>query len=311
MRAVARHPAEHDSAVAELRGATKRFGGVTALDRVDLALGAGQVTALLGPNGAGKTTAVRLLLGLLRPTSGTALLYGQPPHELAVRRRVGVMLQVAKVPETLTVREHLHLFSSYYSRPLAIDEALALAGLTRLADRRFGELSGGEQRRALFALAIAGNPDTLFLDEPTVGLDVESRRIFWAQIRRLVDEGRSILLTTHYLEEADALADRIVVLNRGGIIADGTPAEIKQRAAGRRIRCVTALDAERIARIPGVQSVRRERDAVTIATSDADAVARVLMIEDPSLRDLEISGVALEEAFLALTAEPAPKGDLR
>jgi ABC-2 type transport system ATP-binding protein len=311
MRAVARHPAEQNPAVAELRAATKRFGGVTALDSVDLALGAGQVTALLGPNGAGKTTAVRLLLGLLRPTSGTALLYGQLPHELAVRRRVGVMLQVAKVPETLTVREHLHLFSSYYSRPLAIDDAVALAGLTRLSDRRFGELSGGEQRRALFALAMVGNPDTLFLDEPTVGLDVESRRIFWAQIRRLVDEGRSILLTTHYLEEADALADRIVVLNRGGIIADGTPAEIKQRAAGRRIRCVTALDVERIARLPGVQSVRRERDAVAIATSDADAVARVLMIEDPSLRDLEISGVALEEAFLALTAGPAPKGDLR
>src|SRR5262245_11498626 len=287
--------------VAELRGVTKMFGKVKALDGVDLALAPGQVTSLLGPNGAGKTTAVRLMLGLLRPNAGVARLFGGAPGAAAGRRRTGVMLQVSKVPETLRVREHIHLFSSYYPHPLPIEEVLALAGLQGLERRKYGELSGGQKQRVLFALALCGNPNLLFLDEPTVGLDVESRRAFWSQIRDLAARGRSILLTTHYLEEADALADRVIVLQGGRIVADGTPASIKQRATGRRIRCVTRLSREAIGRIPGVGSIKNDRDAVIIVASEAERVTRELLSLDPGLRDLTVSQAGLDEAFLALT----------
>ena len=243
--------------VAILEGVTHRFGAVEALANVSLPLWAGEVTALLGPNGAGKTTVVRLLAGLARPTTGHARLFGGDPQSVAGRRQLGVMLQVARVPETLTVREHIHLFSSYYPAPLDIEHVLALAGLEALARRRYGQLSGGEKQRVLFALAICGNPSLLFLDEPTVGMDVESRRRFWSGIRALVAAGRSILLTTHYLEEADALASRIVVLNRGRIIADGTPSSIKQQAAGRQVRCQTRLSHAALTALPGVQRAAR------------------------------------------------------
>ena len=215
---------------AELRQVTKRYGTITALDNVTLAIEPGKVTAVLGPNGAGKTTAVRLMLGLTRPTTGSARLFGTDPQDAEARRRTGVMLQVAKVPETLRVCEHLELFRSYYRRPMALDEALEAAGLAKLADRKYGELSGGQQQRVQFALAICGNPELLFLDEPTVGLDVIARRAFWQEVRRLSESGRGILLTTHYLEEADALADRVVVLHEGRILADGTPNTLKSLA---------------------------------------------------------------------------------
>jgi ABC-2 type transport system ATP-binding protein len=217
--------------VAELRSVTKRYGPVEALRGIDLTIEPGELVALLGPNGAGKTTAVRILLGLAQPTSGQASVFGQPPasHEAKLRR--GALLQVAKVPETLRVREHIELFSSYYQKPLPIQETLAAAGLKGIENKLFGDLSGGQKQRALFALAICGNPDLLFLDEPTVGLDVEARRALWARIRGFVDRGGSVLLTTHYLDEADALAHRIVVINQGRIVAEGTPAEIKTRGA--------------------------------------------------------------------------------
>ena len=221
--------------VAELHDVVKKYGDVTALDGVSLSLTAGRVTALLGPNGAGKTTAVKVLLGLTRPTRGSARLFGFDPRDTVARRRLGVMLQIAKVPDTLKVREHLHLFSSYYPSPMTVSEALAAAGLSAVADRKYGDLSGGQRQRLQFALAICGNPDMLVLDEPTVGLDVESRRAFWQEIRRLTSRGRTILLTTHYLDEADALADRIVVLSSGRIVADGPPHAIK--AQGRRSAC--------------------------------------------------------------------------
>jgi ABC-2 type transport system ATP-binding protein len=289
--------------VAELQAVTKKYGSVTALDGVTLALQPHRVTALLGPNGAGKTTAVKLLLGLTRPTSGRAALFGMDPRARAARRRTGVMLQIAKVPETLKVREHLHLFCSYYgSQAMRGDEALAIAGLTAVADRKYGELSGGQRQRVLFALAICGNPDLLFLDEPTVGLDVEARRLFWQEVRRLAQRGCSILLTTHYLEEADALADRIVVVTRGVIVADGAPHEVKAMAASRKVRCVTSLSADRVRTLDGVRSVRHDGAALEILTSDAEALARALMSADPGLAGLEITGAGLEEAFLALTA---------
>jgi ABC-2 type transport system ATP-binding protein len=213
------------------------------------------------------------------------------------------MLQVAKVPETLRVREHIDLFSSYYPNPLPLAETLALAGLQEIRNREFGELSGGQRQRVLFALALCGNPDIFFLDEPTVGLDVESRRGLWEQIRKLIARGKTVLLTTHYLEEADALADRVVVINRGEIIAEGTPAEIKASTAGRRIRCVSSVALETVRALPGVIEVRGDRDAIEIRAAEAEPILRELLRRDPRLSGLDVSSAGLEEAFLALTQD--------
>jgi ABC-2 type transport system ATP-binding protein len=248
------------------------------------------------------------MLGLIKPSAGTALLFGGDPLAARNRRRTGVMLQASKVPETLKVVEHIHLFSSYYPNPMAMDEVVELAGLTGIENRKFGELSGGQRQRVLFALAICGNPSLLFLDEPTVGLDVESRRSFWAQIRNLAARGCSILLTTHYLEEADALADRVVVVNRGAIIADGTSAEIKARAAGKQVRCRTRLSHDDLVALPGVKSVRRDGDVTFLLTGEPESAVRELLNRDGSLSDLEITGAKLEEAFLALTSNEVHAG---
>ena len=217
---------------AELQAVTKRYrNGVTALNNLSLTLYPGEIVALLGPNGAGKSTAVKLLLGLCAPTSGHAHIFGQDPRFSTNRLRTGVMLQVGKAPETLRVREHIDLFRGYYPSPLSALELIRSAGLEGLENRLFGELSGGQKQRVLFALALAGNPDLVFLDEPTVGLDIESRRSLWAQIRALAANGKTVLLTTHYLEEADALASRIIVINKGELICQGTPAQIKAHAS--------------------------------------------------------------------------------
>jgi ABC-2 type transport system ATP-binding protein len=290
--------------IAQLQGASKSFGEVRALRQVNFAVRAGELVALLGPNGAGKTTAVKLFLGLAKPTAGTVSVFGGNPIHAEVRTRIGAMLQVAKVPETLRVREHIDLFSSYYPKPLPLAETLALAGLEEIKDREFGELSGGQRQRVLFALALCGDPDILFLDEPTVGLDVESRRILWEEIRKLIFRGKGVLLTTHYLEEADALADRVVVINRGEIIAEGTPNEIKASTAG-RIRCVSSLDIETVRAIPGVLDVRRDRDAMEIRAASAEPILRELLMRDPRLSGVEVTSAGLEEAFLALTQESA------
>jgi ABC-2 type transport system ATP-binding protein len=291
--------------VAELRGVTKAFGAVTALRDISLELRSGALTALLGPNGAGKTTAVKLLLGLTRPTRGTARVFGNDPVEPAARTRVGAMLQVSKVPETLKVREHLELFASYYPRPLALDAAIAAAGLQGLEDRLFGRLSGGERQRVLFALALCGDPDLLFLDEPSVGLDVESRRRFWEHIRHLVARGKSVLLTTHYLEEADALADRVIVLHRGRLVADGTPGEIKRSAFEKQVRCTTCLPLQTLRSLPGVREVAQDGARLALLTLEPERVVRELLARDPALDDLEVTGADLERAFLHLTGERA------
>ncbi len=287
--------------VASLKNVSKNFGAVQALRNVNFDIRSGELVALLGPNGAGKTTAVKLLLGLASPGSGSVDVFGGNPVHSAVRMRTGAMLQVAKVPETLKVREHIDLFSSYYPNPLSMQETLAIAGLEDIRDREFGELSGGQKQRVLFALAVCGNPDLLFLDEPTVGMDVEARRLLWQQIRKLVDCGKTVLLTTHYLEEADALADRVVVINKGEIIAEGTPHEIKAKTSGKRIRCYSELPVEVVRDFTGVVSVEKNRNQLEIRAVEAETVLRDLLMRDPSVSGIEVSSGGLEEAFLALT----------
>jgi len=294
--------------VAQARGVTKTYGPVTALRNVDIDLRSGELLALLGPNGAGKTTLVRMLLGLASPDTGRVTVFGADPRDEAMRYRVGAMLQVARVPETLKVREHIDLFSSYYPSPLPVSETLRIAGLEDLKDRRFGELSGGQRQRVLFAISICGDPDLLFLDEPTVGLDVEARRLMWTQIRALVARGKTVLLTTHYLNEADALADRIVVLSHGSVVAEGTPAEIKSRAIGKQVRFSSRLSLDEIRGIPGVTTVIADRDKYELQVQSPEPVLRELLQRDAWLTDLEITTAGLEEAFLALTKNQNSNG---
>ena len=300
-----------DFIVAHLQGVDKNYGDIRALRDVNLCVRAGEVLALLGPNGAGKTTAVKLLLGLLQPNSGKVRVFGGDPTNPENRMRAGAMLQVGRVPETLRVWEHIDLFSSYYSNPLPLSEVLMAAGLEKLRDRKYSDLSGGQKQRVLFALSICGDPDILFLDEPTVGLDVEARRLLWDQIRKLVSRGKTILLTTHYLPEADALADRVAVINRGQIIAEGTPAQIKAHTSGKRIRCITRLNLASLRQIPGVTLAQQDREAVELHTSEAEPVARELLARDPGLSGLEITTAGLEEAFLALTQDASVTGATR
>jgi ABC-2 type transport system ATP-binding protein len=294
--------------VASLDGVTKNYGAVRALHAVNFGVRAGEVVSLLGPNGAGKTTAVKLLLGLIQPNSGKVRVFDGNPTNPENRMRTGAMLQVGRVPETLRVREHIDLFSTYYENPLPLAEVLTIAGLEKLRDRKYAELSGGQKQRVLFALAICGDPDLLFLDEPTVGLDVEARRLLWDEIRRLVDRGKTVLLTTHYLQEADALADRVVVLNQGQIIAEGTPAEIKSKTSGKRIRCTTSLSLASLRQIQGVSEVKEDREAVEIHAAEAELVVRELLARDSMLTGLEVTSAGLEEAFLALTQDGGQNG---
>ena len=296
LRDALEHPAP-----AMLAGVSKSYGSIPALRDVSLSIEPGELVALLGPNGAGKTTAVKLLLGLLSPTSGVARVFGANPRDAANRTRTGAMLQIARVPETLRVREHIDLFSSYYPSPMPYRDVIDAAGLHGVEERKFGDLSGGQRQRLLFALAICGDPDLLILDEPTVGLDIEARRGLWTQIRALLARGKSVLLTTHYLEEADALADRAIVIDRGTIIAEGTTSEIKQQAAGKRIRCHTSLTIDAVRAIPFVASVDADGEALLIGTPASDVVLRELLTRDPNLSGIEITNAGLEEAFLALT----------
>jgi ABC-2 type transport system ATP-binding protein len=288
-------------AIAALTNITKRYGTTLALDGLSLELHPGEVVALLGPNGAGKSTAVKILLGLIAPTSGTSRVFGGNPRETTTRTRVGAMLQVARVTETLRVREHLDLFRSYYPNPLPVADILRIAQLQGIEGHLFSQLSGGQKQRVLFALAICGNPDLIFLDEPTVGLDIESRRALWGQIRFLSAQGKTVLLTTHYLEEADALAHRIIVINKGRVISEGTPAEIKRNAGGRTIRCQTRLSQDFLQTLPGVTSVTFNQGAVVVTAADAETVLREMLLRDETLSGLEVASPALEDAFLALT----------
>jgi ABC-2 type transport system ATP-binding protein len=289
--------------VVELRAARKRFDSVEALKGVDLAIGPGELVALLGPNGAGKTTSISLMLGLRRPTGGEARLFGLDPTDRRARSRCGVMLQESGTTGVLTVREIVNLFRAYYPASLPADRAIALAGLNDKASARIGTLSGGERQRLYFALAVCGNPDALFLDEPTVGMDVEGRRAVLASIRELSAAGKTIVLTTHYLQEADQLASRIVVIDRGVVIADATPREIKSRIPSKRITfsVATAVGDATFKDLP-VQSLEVRDHRVGLLSSEPEQVLKALFERGVMMQDLEITGADLEEAFLSLTS---------
>lgn len=289
-------------AIAELTSVTKRLGRTEVLRDLDLAIGAGEVTALLGPNGAGKTTAVGLLTGRLQPDRGTARLFGLDPSRPAGRARTGVMLQASGLPDTLTVKELVLLQSGYYGDPRPVTETLEIAGLGELAERRCGALSGGQARRVQYALAICGRPDLLVLDEPTAAMDQASRRALWATVREAAADGAGVLLTSHDLAEADALADRVLVMDAGRIVADGSPAALRARVGGSVIRCRTALPLLRLRALPAVREASRAGAETRIATADAVATLRTLADADPALADLRVADAALEDAITVLLA---------
>jgi ABC-2 type transport system ATP-binding protein len=286
--------------VVDVRDASKAYGSTKALSSVSLRIARGEVVALLGPNGAGKTTLVSLVLGLRKPTSGNVTIFGLDPRDRRARSRTGLMLQESGLPLFLKVREAIDLFRSFYPHPLDLEGVVATAGLTDKINALIVTLSGGQQQRLYFALAMCGDPDALFLDEPTVGMDVEGRRTFWAHARAFVSSGRTLLLTTHYLEEADAIADRIVIIDKGRIIADAPPGTLKAREKNKRL----SFDCPPTVAFDGlpVQVVRKSGDRVDLLTSEPEAVLRALFQRGVDVRNLEVVGATLEEAVIALTA---------
>ena len=286
-------------AAAELRGVVKAFGDRPALAGLDFVVPRGAFLALLGPNGAGKTTALSLLLGLRVPDRGEALLLGRPPVDQGARRRIGATPQVSAFPSGLRVREVVAFVAAHYSDPMPEARLFERFGLGGLAGRQVGGLSGGEQRRLGVALALVGNPEIVFLDEPSTGLDVEARHMLWDTVRAFHEDGGTVLLTTHYLEEAEALAERIAVINHGRLIAEGTCQEITSRIALRRVRF-------RAAAVPKVEPVARsafDGGVVTLYTADADRLVRHLVESSVTFSDLEVLPAGLEEAFVSLTQE--------
>ena len=290
-----------------LRGLTKTYrtsgGPIEAVRGIDLDIAAGETLALLGPNGAGKSTTIDMLLGLSRPDAGTVTVFGGTPEQAVAAGSVGAMLQAGALMRDLTVRELLLQLASLYPQAEDVDKTLELVEITQIANQRTQKLSGGQSQRVRFAMALLTNADLLVLDEPTVGMDVESRHAFWTTMRRLASGGRTVLFATHYLEEADEFADRIVLMAHGEIVADGTPNEIKAKVGSRTIRAtlpdVPAADLERL---PGVTAVERRGTGVVLACSDSDAAVRALVAAYPEAHNIEIGGGSLEAAFLELTA---------
>jgi ABC-2 type transport system ATP-binding protein len=283
---------------------SKSYGRVQAVRSVDLTIAPGETVALLGPNGAGKTTTIDMILGLLRPDSGSVSVFGMPPAKAAAAGIVGGMLQTGALIEYLTVREVVTMVASLYPRPLDVGEALRLTGAAKFAGRRTDKLSGGQVQRVRFAIALVANPDLLLLDEPTAAIDVEGRREFWTAIREVAAQGKTVIFATHYLEEADAYADRIVLLARGRIVADGPATEIKAKVSGRTIRATLPGAVPRLlAALPGVTSAEAHGEAAILSCADSDAALRALLARFPEARDIEVTGAGIEEAFMALTAD--------
>jgi ABC-2 type transport system ATP-binding protein len=291
--------------LAELVGAKKRYGRIVALDGLDLQVRECELLALLGPNGAGKTTAIAMLLGLQVPGAGKALLFGKPAQNVDARRRIGVMLQSLGLPGELRVRELIDLFSSYYDNPYTPAETMEITRTTAIGERHYDKLSGGQKRQAQFALAVCGRPKLLFLDEPTVGLDIQARELMWVTLRELVARGCSIVLTTHYLEEAEALADRVVVIDKGRMIASGSMREMRNLVSRKRIQCTSSVNADAVREWPGVASVTADDGALQIIATDAESVVRRLLDADGALGELEVRRAGLAEVFVELVQKEA------
>ncbi len=291
-----------------MHGLVKTFrspaGPVQAVRGVDIDIAPGETVALLGPNGAGKSTTIDMLLGLTAPDAGEVHVFGMTPRDAVAHGAIGAMLQTGALIGELSVRELVTMMASLYPEPLAVDDVLQLAGITEIAKRMTNRLSGGESQRTRFAVAMVSNPDLLVLDEPTVAMDVESRRAFWAAMRAFVAREKTVVFATHYLDEADAYADRVVLMATGAIVADGPPTEIKAMVGSRRIRA-TLPGAERamLAALPGVTDVELRGEAIVLTCSDSDAALRALLEGSPDVRDIEVTGAGLEDAFVQLTHE--------
>jgi ABC-2 type transport system ATP-binding protein len=294
-----------ESAAIALRGVRKNFGSVQAVRGIDLDIASGEVVAFLGPNGAGKTSTIDIILGLSQANAGTVAVYGMHPRQAIARGLVSAVLQTGGLLKDFTVAETVEYTASLFTNTRPVAEVLQRAGITSIADRLVGKCSGGEQQRLRFAMALLPDPELLILDEPTTGMDVEGRRSFWSAIRQDAARGRTVLFATHYLEEADAYADRIILLRHGKVVADGTSSEVKAMAAGRTVR-VTMADPDQAAllAIPGTESVEVRGETVLLHASDSDAVARYLLTQTPA-RDMEITTRGLEDAFIALTSDDA------
>jgi ABC-2 type transport system ATP-binding protein len=291
--------------VIQLSGLRKRFGAVTAVDGIDLTIRPGEVVALLGPNGAGKTTTVDLALGLSTPTSGSVRLFGEDPRAAVVDGRVGAMLQGGALLPDMTVRDIVALVGAAHRNSMPVDEALRRARCTEIAGGRVNKLSGGQLQRARFAVAVVSDPDLLVLDEPTAAMDVEARHVFWSSMREFTDAGRTVVFATHYLDEADTFADRIVIMRSGRVVADGTPSEIKAIAATRTIRFGGVQESAHVALrgLPGAVGLEARHGSVTLRTDRSDQTLRALLASFPEAHDIEVVASTMDDAFLALTAD--------
>lgn len=292
-----------NTTIASIKSVSKSYGAFRALDKVDLTVKSGEILSVLGPNGAGKTTLINLMLGRLSLDSGAINIFGLKPGRLELKRLCGAMLQVADLPETLTVKEHIQLFQSYYGQPMAYRQVVEYAGLSSFESKLSKELSGGQKQRLLFALSICGNPQLLFLDEPTVGMDVESRHSLWQAIENLKESGTSIILTTHYLEEADSLSDRIVMLNQGRIIQEGTPDQIKSQVNTQKIQFVSDLNIATLATLNFVQKATQSNGRFELQSSNASGTLLDLFSKTQNVEQLTVTGAALEDAFLQLNRQ--------
>jgi ABC-2 type transport system ATP-binding protein len=291
----------------------KSYGAVRAVRDIDLVIAPGETVALLGPNGAGKTTTIDMMIGLTKPDRGTVSIFGSPPAAARQAGWVGAMLQTGSPLDHLRVREIVTLMASYYPHPLPVDDVLRMTGAADFARQWTSKLSGGQAQRVRFAAALVGNPDLLLLDEPTASIDVAGRRDFWQEMRGVTEQGKTVVFATHYLEEADSYADRIVLISGGQIVADGPATEIKAQAGSRTIRAtLPGLGVDALGALPGVRTVQRHGDAVTLSCSDADVALPALLQTFPAARDIEVTGGTLEEAFLELTAtEPGARADAK
>jgi ABC-2 type transport system ATP-binding protein len=283
---------------------SKQYGSLKAVDQLNLDLRPGETVALLGPNGAGKSTSLDMLLALRKPTSGRIKMFGSDPYHAVKSGRVGAMLQSGGLMPEVTVRELVTLVTSFHPKPEPVDTTLKRAGIAGFADQRVDRLSGGQTQRVRFALAIVGKVELIVLDEPTAAMDVETRQLFWASMKEEVAQGRTLLFATHYLEEADQAADRILVINRGRLLADGTPAEIKARAGAKRLSFhLDQVDEPFLLGLPGLVNLEVRRDFVQIQSSDSDVTLYAVLDAGYRPREIEVTGLGLEQAFLAITAE--------